>query len=130
MAHNELIPEELIRLLQEHAWKSEHIQWALIEPVRIYANALDAYVAGHGASRIGKILRQAYTVWGYEMPIDDIWASLSVKELEEELAIYESLFLRTAEARSNFRKRLASRFNDITAVQSVLGRLRANSGEL
>lgn len=124
------IAERLAVLLRDRAWSSDHVQWALIEPVRIYAEALSAHVSGSSPSSLGRVLRQAFTQWGPNMPIDHIWASLSARQIEAELKIAETILVRTPRTRTRFRKRLLERFGDITAIRSVLGGRGSKRGAL
>lgn len=114
----------LTELLRGKAWPSEHVQWALVAPVAMYRDALNAYLNGDPPYRIGQSLRRAFTDWAVEMPLDHAWASLSVQQLERELTLFETRLLRSTRAKTRFRRRLAERFGDITAIRSVLGRRR------
>lgn len=120
--------EELVQILRERAWSSDHVRWALIEPVRIYGEALGAYAAGSKRADIGRILRQAFVAWAADMPLDHVWASLSAKQLKRELNTFETGLLRSSRAKSRFRKRLVDRFGDLTAIGTLLGRSRATHG--
>jgi hypothetical protein len=122
------LADGIARLLREKAWPSAHVRWGLIEPVRIYGEALQAYAEGARASDIGRLLRRAFTAWAAEMPLDHVWAGLTAKQARDELAIYESRLLRSAPAKKRFRRRLADRFGDITAVQAALAGAPAVSG--
>jgi hypothetical protein len=115
-----VVGDELVRLLREHAWPSAHVRWPLVEPVEIYAEALRLYHAGARTSKIGGYLRQAFTSWAVELPLDPVWGSLSRQELERELGIFESRLLRSTRAKARFRKRLLDRFRDVTAIRTVV----------
>lgn len=128
IASGERATEELAQILHERAWSSEHVRWALIEPVRIYGEALGAYVAGSKRAEIGRTLRQAFVAWAAEMPLDHVWASLSANQLKRELSTFETGLLRSSKAKSRFRKRLVDRFGHLTAVGTLLGRSRATQG--
>lgn len=122
------LAQGVARLLRERAWTSAHVRWGLIEPVRIYGEALQAYAGGARAPDIGRLLRRAFTAWAAEMPLDHVWAGLTAKQARDELAIYESRLLRSAFARKRFRQRLADRFGDITSIQAALAGAPAVSG--
>jgi hypothetical protein len=122
------LAQGVARLLRERAWTSAHVRWGLIEPVRIYGEALQAHAEGTRASDVGRLLRRAFTAWAAEMPLDHVWAGLTAKQARDELAIYESRLLRSAPARKRFRRRLADRFGDITAVKAALAGAAAVSG--
>lgn len=120
-AADDAVAGELVHLLRDRASPSEHIRWGLLEPLRIYGEALQAYAAGDPSAAIGQALQQSFAAWAAEVPLDHIWASLSGEQLMSELAFYESRMLRPADARARFRRRLLERFADITAVRVVLG---------
>jgi hypothetical protein len=114
------VQRELAQLLCERALPNEHVRWALVEPIQLYHSALQAHLDGCGAERLGEHLNEAICSWAVRMPLDDVWASLSVAELREELDLLESTFLRTAEVRASFRQRLKRKFGDVTAIATVL----------
>jgi hypothetical protein len=128
IATGDTVAEELVRLLRERAWPSVHVCWAIVEPVRIYGEALRTYVAGGRPADVGRFLRHAFTAWAVEMPLDPVWASLSARQFERELQIYETRMLRSARAKSRFRRRLMESFGHVTAVCTVLGRTQATAG--
>jgi hypothetical protein len=109
----------LVKLLRERAWSSTHVQWGLIEPIRIYAESLRSFLEGGEAAEIGATLRQSFDDWAAEMPLDQIWASLSRTELESELATLEAHILRSGPARTRFRNRLKETFGGITAIRGL-----------
>jgi len=115
------IAAQLSALLRERALPSSHINWALIETVRIYGEALEEYALGATAEALGARLAKEFTDWTVALPLDHIWASLSTEQLEIELAFYENL-LRPAEGKARFRDRLRARFGNITAMRMVLDR--------
>jgi hypothetical protein len=121
---------EVAELIRRHACTSEHVQWALIDPVRLYAQALAAHLCGHSAAAIGRGLRTGFDRWSERFPIDHVWASLPASELEAELRTLETVLLRSARARTGFRRRLLQRFGDITAVRRVLGAACVNTGAM
>jgi hypothetical protein len=99
---------------------SEYIVWGLIEPIRIYQSTLQAYIDGKDSNSLGDGLYQGITSWSGKLPLDDIWASLSLSEIRSELKTLDSFLLRTPVTRSSFRNRLRSKFGDITAVVAAL----------
>ncbi|HEY0551006.1 MAG TPA: hypothetical protein VGF13_15485 [Verrucomicrobiae bacterium] len=111
---------ELLRLLQERAWPSEHIQWALVTPVRIYYDLITMYVDEAGTDAIGREFERAIDSWAPEMPISDVWAALSAEQVAAELAFCESVLFQTARSRQRFAQRLRDRFNHITSIAVVL----------
>lgn len=127
---DERVSEELLALLRERALSSIYVQWALIEPVRIYCNVLEAYLEGIEPSALGRLMREALVSWAPEFPLDHIWASLPAQQLEEELKTLEAGLLQHEDSKARFRRRLADRFGDITAVKTVLAHLAAPTGEV
>jgi hypothetical protein len=120
---------ELMRLLRERAWPSEHIQWALVAPVRIYHDLLALYLEGAGAEVIGRAIEGAVDSWAPELPLSEVWASLSAEQAAAELAFCESALLQTPVSRQRFARRLRERFGHITAITGVLdGQERPRGG--
>ena len=119
---------EVAELIRRHACTSEHVQWALVAPVRIYSQALAAHLCGESPSVIGRALRIAIDQWSERFPIDPVWAALPAQELEAELQTLETVLLRTAKARNSFRRRLLKRFGDLPAIRAVLCAARPTVG--
>jgi hypothetical protein len=113
-------PRELLALLRERAWSSAHVRWALVEPIRIYRDLLEAYLGGASPEALGRAMRQAISGWAPELPLDHVWASLPSRLLAEELDLCESRLGLSADDRARFRRRLADRFGDITAIRAVV----------
>ncbi|MGH9970755.1 MAG: CFI-box-CTERM domain-containing protein [Pyrinomonadaceae bacterium] len=103
------------------ALSSEHVRWALVEPVEIYESALQSLLDERSVDQLGEQLCEAINAWAGRIPVDDVWASLAVEELGNELKALDNTFLRTAKARTSFRDRLKRKFGDITAVVTALG---------
>jgi hypothetical protein len=112
------------KLLISRGLPSEHIRWALMEPVAFYHAALSAHVEGATADSLGADLAASIDNWSAMLPIDPVWGSLSLAEAQAELRILERKLLRTRSARDRFRARLAGAHGDSTAVASVLGQRR------
>ena len=121
-------PAELIELLRERAWPSEYIQWALINPVRIYNNVLTLFLEGADETAIGNMFNSELDAWTPEFPISDFWAALSSEEVVKELEFCENVLLQSATSRKRFHQRLLDRFTDITAIDFALNGLTANTG--
>jgi len=113
------VQRELARLLYP-ALESEHLKWSLVEPFQIYQSALHTYLNGCATEQIGKQMYEAICSWAGRMPLDDVWASLAISELQGELEILENLLLHTPETRASFRDRLQKKFDDVTAVEIAL----------
>lgn len=105
------------------ALESGHVVWAMVEPLEIYERALEASLDGRSDDAIGELLVDAFSTWGSRLPFDPVWASLPVARLDSELAFVEKALLRTAASRATFRERLIREFPDITAIQSLVGRI-------
>jgi hypothetical protein len=113
-------PAELLSLLRERAWPSDHIQWALVEPVRIYSEILESFIDGADKQTIGHLFNSRLESWVPEIPISEIWASLPVNDVKRELEFCENALLQTHNNKKRFRQYLAERFKDITSIQAVL----------
>ena len=102
------------------ALMSEHVRWALIEPLEIYEAALVTHLTESGGHRVGTQLYDNINAWAGRMPLDSIWGSLAVSELGNELKALDTILLRTPAAREGFRHRLKGKFGDVTAVVTFL----------
>ena len=114
------VQREMARLLRP-ALDSEHLRWAILEPITIYLSALQAHLDRLGVERLGKLLVKAFGSWSARMPIDPIWAALSAGELQDELEMLDNTLLRTAEVRTQFRGRLREAFGAVTAIATLTG---------
>jgi len=121
-------PPELLDLLRERAWASEYMQWALVAPVRIYHELLTLYLAGANATAIGNRFNTELDSWAPEIPISDVWAALSAEEVVKELEFCENVLLQSSASKKRFYQRLLDRFDEITAIDTVLNGLTANAG--
>lgn len=115
------VPKELLTLLQERAWPSEYIQWALVAPVRIYVALLHAYLKGGNPDLLGQIFDQAIAKWVPEFPLSSVWGSFSAEELVNELEFCHNALLQTEANKQRLNQRLLARFQDITAIRRVIG---------
>lgn len=109
---------ELSELLAP-ALTSEHLLWAVIEPVQLYASALSASLDECPAEELGEQLYQEIASWALRMPLDDVWGSLTTVEVNDELAQLERTLLRTPETRAAFRRRLKSKQGRATAIANL-----------
>ncbi len=112
--------EALMNLLAEHAWPSEYMQWALIEPVRIYRRLLNAHCQGATAAALGEQFAEALDDWAPRFPLVPVWGALSADEVVRELAFCESALMQSRRGRSRFRDRLRKRFTEVTSIVAVL----------
>jgi len=99
---------ELARLLEERALPSPYVDWALVHPVRIFLQAVQARRAGLSAPRVWRTMAAAMDQWAAHLPITDVWQRLSSFERRRELAFLDHCLLRGRKARRGFRRRLAA----------------------
>jgi hypothetical protein len=123
-------PAELVALLQERAWPSDHIQWALVAPVGIYYGLLTRHLGGADADELGHEFERQLDAWAPELPISDVWAALAADEVGAELAFCERALLHSPASRSRFLQRLKERFATITSIAALGGDHRAPGGAL
>lgn len=114
------VSSELITLLSKRAWPSDHIQWALVAPVRIYHDLLALFLDGANEQTIGREFNQALESWVPEIPISMVWASLSAEQAARELEFCDTALLQSASSKKRFRQRLKDRFGDITSIKVVV----------
>jgi len=122
------VPEELIALLSERAWPSEHIQWALIEPVRLYHDLLTHYLYNEDKASFGRELNRQLEEWAPEIPISEVWASLPADEVSRELKFCHNTLLQSEKNKQRFNQRLLEKFKDITSIQWVLNQQTKTAG--
>jgi hypothetical protein len=115
------VARRLTNLLQAHAMPSEHVRWALVEPVSMFGAILEALPARPAPARVGRAIREAIDDWAPRFPIDPVWASLPMRTLIDELENIDALLLRSAGARLRFRHRLLARFATIPPIARLLG---------
>jgi hypothetical protein len=102
------------------ALKSKHLSWAIIEPIKLYKSVLESHVNEYSFERLGEHLYEGISLWAVQLPLDDIWTSLSFAELQDELDTIECLLLKTSKARASFCDRLNRTFGNFPAVAKVL----------
>lgn len=117
------VPAELITLLRDRAWPSEHIQWALVAPVRIYHDLLTLYLDDADEEMIGREFNRALESWAPEVPISEVWASLPEEQVVKELEFCGNALLQSAGNKKRFHDRLRDRFHGITSIGAVLNGL-------
>jgi hypothetical protein len=122
------VPAELITLLKVRAWPSDHVQWALVAPVRIYHDLLTLYLDGVDEGILGREFNRALESWAPEVPISEVWASLSAEQVATELKFCESNLLQSVGGKKRFYERLRDRFHDITSIGVVLNSLNGAMG--
>lgn len=111
---------ELLQVLRERAWPSEHVQWALVAPVRMYKELLARHLEGADARALGEAFVRLLEGWAPEVPISDVWGALARDEVVAELDFCDRRLLLSAASRRRFRDRLRQRFPGVTAITAVL----------
>jgi len=122
------VPIELITLLRKRAWPSDHIQWALVAPVRIYYDMLERYLNGADEETIGREFNCLLEDWAPEVPLSDVWASLPKEQVVKELEFCGSALLQSTNNKKRFYQRLKDRFHNITSIKVVLNGLSDVTG--
>src|SRR4029453_3251492 len=112
------VARRLAALLRERAWPSDHVRWALIEPVGVY---LELMSGPRDPEQVGRRARSAIDDWAAGLPIEHVGASMPTAEVIRELEWVDSVLLRTEKARARFRERLLSRFGSLPPVRQLLG---------
>jgi hypothetical protein len=100
--------DALASVLHERARPSEHVNWALVEPIAMMIDALLWRLDGIAVGNIGCRLEERFNEWSARMPITGIWGTLSTYALREELIFLETTLLRTGDARRRFGRRLVA----------------------
>jgi hypothetical protein len=121
------LERELVELLRP-GLTSEHVAWAILEPIQIYQRALRSYLDGENHEALGQQLHDAICTWAPLMPLDNFWPALDRQGLSAELAVLDSLLLRTDAARVSFRDRLKREFGMVTAMAAMAGGVPQNAG--
>lgn len=101
------------------ALDSDHVRWALVEPVGLYREVLGAALDGATAEEVGRRLRDGFEAWAAQMPLDDVWASLTAAELREALDFLDFTLLRSPQSQRAFRRRLQQELPDVTAIAAL-----------
>jgi hypothetical protein len=115
------IPREMFTLLRERAWPSPSIQWALVDPLRIYGEVLTRACAGDGVLALGTQLRRLLDEWTPRLPLTGTWGSLNARELAQEFGLCKRALLQTPAATRAFCDRLAKRFPTVTVIRELIG---------
>ncbi len=120
--------EALLSLLAEHAWPSEYMQWALIDPIRIYRRLLNARCEGVATAMLGEQFSEALDDWAPQFPLTPVWGAFSADDVVRELAFCESALMQSRQGCGRFRERLRKRFAEVTSVTRVLNDNRTSGG--
>jgi hypothetical protein len=108
-------------LLEAYAIPSEHVRWALVEPVWTFQRILRVVAIRPDPAGIGQAIRDEIDAWVPDLPIDPVWASLPERELAAELDNLDALLLKSNAARTRFRQRLYDRYATIPPIRQLLG---------
>jgi hypothetical protein len=98
---------ELADFLEGPVRSSEFIGWGLLDPIRIYVEALAWRFDGVSLETIGDRLASAFNRWAAAMPLTGVWSTLSVLGLRRELGFLSTVVVRDPEARLALGRRLA-----------------------
>lgn len=119
--------QQLLSELLAPALESDHLLWAVVEPIQLYEAALAAHIDDCPVEQLGEHLYAAIDSWGCRVPLDNVWASLHAVELQNEVGLLATTLLRTPEARAEFRYRLKRRHGRATAIAN-LGDMTSTEG--
>ncbi len=103
-------------LLRDRAWTSEHVRWAIIEPVRLYRDLLLAMVDGASPDELGAHATAFIGRWAPTFPLDDVWGSLATDQVADEMQRWSNHLLVTEAARRTFAERLYERYSHISSI--------------
>lgn len=106
-------------LLERALW-SQHVMWALWEPVLLYYTILEGHLGGEDPATTGARLRTAIADWAGRLPVEPVWGSLSLRQAQDELALLEGTVLKAPVSRGRFREELGRRFGQVTSVARLL----------
>jgi hypothetical protein len=112
-------PQRELADLLSPALRSDHLLWAIVDPIQIYESALASYLEARPVAVVGRQIFDAVSEWGGRMPVDRVWAALSGSEVREELGLLEGTLLRTAEAKATFRGRLKSVHGGVRTIATM-----------
>ena len=96
----------LVRIVDTRAARDGVLNWALLETVRLWADAMLAVHAGAGDGEVEAPLRRSIADWLGRLPIGDLWLRFSRLKAAEELGHLDQ-FLFDHQARVRFAGRLA-----------------------
>lgn len=117
---NNDLPAELRELLNERAWPSPIIQWALVRPLEIELVVVNDLLTGMTDTFIGERLLDLLRAWTVAIPIGGVWGSLPSEKLGVEIALFDQGLLQDDLAELQFRRRLLERFPTVTAIQKLM----------
>ena len=112
----------LIDFLKERAWHCKHIQWALVEPVKIYHKLLQLLINEYQRSMMTSVLSHELETWLTEFPMHHVWASLTEDEIEQELNYCDNILFKTESIKTKYRQKLLQKFEGISVIQRTIKR--------
>lgn len=107
------------RLLVQRALPDSHVVWALVEPLLLYREALQAFLDGRPDTEVGQLISDGIAAWAARLPLDTVWGQLSIAEVQTELEQLESTLIRDVHAQQLFEDRLAREYGHVTAVATT-----------
>lgn len=99
---------------------TEHVRWALLDPVEMYLEATSDCAAGVPDGELGERFAARVEAWAPRLPIDPVWSVLSEYETRAELELLGDCLLRTGAARQRFGSRLVGAAEDSSRTRRVL----------
>ena len=100
----------LLRYLRDHVNSSEHLRWGLLQPIEIIASALRMYVTDATPADLGDAFLQRLEHWAAAIPLTDVWSTLSIYDIRQEIEFLGATVLISAVARDAFFARFEERF--------------------
>jgi hypothetical protein len=97
----------LVPLLRDRLAGAEHVCWALVRIVGIWATAAARRLNGEAPLEVGRAIRKDLENWLADAPVDDVWNDFGAAQTEVELESLGATIFRTAAARGGFAKRVA-----------------------
>jgi hypothetical protein len=112
--------EAIGRLLEERAYSSQYVRWALVDPVTIYAQAMKSRNQGTSPAETGRQLAASFDRWSVDLPLTDGWRTMSQYAIREELNFLKKALFREPTARKQFASRLLCHLGRDQSVERLL----------
>lgn len=112
--------EAIGRLLEERAYSSQYVRWALVDPVTIYAQAMRSRNEGTSPAETGSQLALGFDRWSVDLPLTDGWRTMSHYAIREELNFLKQALFREPTARKQFAARLLYHLGRDPRVERLL----------
>ncbi|TMJ02559.1 MAG: hypothetical protein E6G97_12065 [Alphaproteobacteria bacterium] len=107
---------KLLPILRERLAEAEHVRWALLRIVGIWAQAALRRLGGERSRAVGLWVRRELESWLADAPVDEIWSKFGAAEAASELEDLGSSVFRTVAAREGFAARVAARVPRLAPV--------------